>query len=154
LALTRLVRALPAGALGRGVRTPAPAHSLLLESTPAADSTVAVAPPTLSLRFNNRVEKLLSRLRLSTAHGELVRLATPASDGTADRLSVPLPALAPGAYRVEGQGPSPGGPVLRGGLPLPGAPPRGGGWDRPPAPPGGGAPREPRRPRGRRARGG
>src|SRR3989442_9466199 len=117
LALTRLVRALPAGALGRGVRTPAPAHSLLLESTPAADSTVAVAPPTLSLRFNNRVEKLLSRLRLSTAHGELVRLATPASDGTADRLSVPLPAPAPGADRVEWPGAAPARPRPRGGFP-------------------------------------
>ena len=111
--MTRLVRALLAAALGLGVPTPAPAHSLLLESTPAADSTVAVAPPTLSLRFNNRVEKRLSRLRLSTAHGELVRLATPASDGTADRLSVPLPALAPGAYRVEWQVLSADGHVVR-----------------------------------------
>src|SRR3989442_15409234 len=113
MALTRLVRALLAAALGLGAPTPAPAHSLLLESTPAADSTVAVAPPTLSLRFNNRVEKLLSRLRLSTAHGELVRLAPPASDGTPARLSGPLPALAPGAYRVEWQGPSAGGPAAR-----------------------------------------
>src|SRR3989442_2944074 len=104
--MTRVVRALLAAALGLGVPTPAPAHSLLLESTPAADSTVAVAPPTLSLRFNNRVEKLLSRLRLSTAHGELVRLATPPSDWTADRLSVPPPALGPGAFQVESQGPS------------------------------------------------
>ena len=112
--MTRLVRALLAAALGLGVPTPAPAHSLLLESTPAADSTVAVAPPTLSLRFNNRVEKRLSRLRLSTAHGEPVRLATPASDGAADRLSTPLPALAPGAYRVEWQVLSADGHVVSG----------------------------------------
>ena len=112
--MTRLVGALLAAVLGLGVPTPAPAHSLLLESTPAAGATVTVAPPTLSLRFNNRVEKLLSRLRLSTAHGELVRLATPASDGTADRLSVPLPALAPGAYRVEWQVLSADGHVVRG----------------------------------------
>src|SRR3989442_6755020 len=101
LAMTPFVRAHLDAAHGLGVPTPAPAHSLLLESTPAADSTVAVAPPTLSLRFNNRVEKLLSRLRLSTAHGELVRLATPPSDRTPDPLSVPLPALAPRAHLVE-----------------------------------------------------
>ena len=101
--MKRLVRALLAAALGLGVPAPAPAHSLLLESTPAAGSTVAAAPSTLSLRFNNRLEKLLSRLRLSTERGEPVRLATPAADGAADRLSTPLPALAPGAYRVEWQ---------------------------------------------------
>ena len=99
--MRRLVRTLVAAALGLGVPAPAGAHSLLLESTPAAGSTLATAPLTLSLRFNNRVEKLLSRLMLFTERGEPVRLATPASEGAADRLSAPLPALAPGAYRVE-----------------------------------------------------
>jgi methionine-rich copper-binding protein CopC len=99
--LKRLVGALLVLALGPGWAAPAAPHSLLLESTPAAGSTVAAAPPTLSLRFNNRVEKALSRLRLLDARGETLGLAVPASDGPADRLSVPLPALAPGAYRVE-----------------------------------------------------
>src|SRR5207244_10049541 len=83
LALKRLVRALLAAALGLGVPAPAPAHSLLLESTPAADSTVAVALSTLSLRFNHRVETLLSRLRLYTSPGALVRFSTLASVATA-----------------------------------------------------------------------
>ena len=112
--MTRLVALLLVSALGLGWVAVAACHSLLLESTPAADSTVAVAPPTLSLRFNNRVEKLLSRLRLSTERGEPVRLATPAADGAADRLSTPLPALAPGAYRVEWQVLSADGHVVSG----------------------------------------
>src|SRR2546430_16642151 len=101
-----------------GVPGPAPAHSLLLESTPAAGSTVAAAPSTLSLRFNNRLEKLLSRLRLSTERGEPVRLATPAAAGAADRLSTPPPALAPGAHRGEWQVPSVGGHVVSGRVTL------------------------------------
>src|SRR5206468_1308974 len=76
--------------------------SLLLESTPAAGSTVAAAP-TLSLRFNNRVEKPLSRLRLLDERGGSLSLAMPASGGPVDRLSAPLPPLSPGAYRVEWQ---------------------------------------------------
>lgn len=112
--MTRLVEVFLVSALGLGWAAAAASHSLLLESTPAAGSTVAAAPPTLSLRFNNRVEKRLSRLRLLNERGEPLPLAMPASDGPADRLSAPLPPLAPGAYRVEWQVLSTDGHVVSG----------------------------------------
>jgi methionine-rich copper-binding protein CopC len=112
--LKRLVGTLLVPVLGLGWATSARPHSLLLESTPAPGETLAAAPPTLSLRFNNRVEKVLSRLRLLDARGQARRLAVPAADGPADRLSVPLPRLAPGAYRVEWQVLSTDGHVVSG----------------------------------------
>ncbi|MEK7715819.1 MAG: copper resistance protein CopC, partial [candidate division NC10 bacterium] len=59
----RLTSALCAGVLLLAPASPAAAHSLLLESSPAPGSTVA-APAQLMVRFNNRIEKALSRLRL------------------------------------------------------------------------------------------
>jgi hypothetical protein len=112
--LTRLVVTFLVSALGLGWAAAAVPHSLLLESTPTAGSTVAAAPPTLSLRFNNRVEKPLSRLRLLNERGESLSLAMPASAGPADRLIAPLPSLAPGAYRVEWQVLSTDGHVVSG----------------------------------------
>ncbi len=93
-------RALRAAALLLAVAAPAAAHSLLLESSPAAGSTVA-APRQLTVRFNNRIEKPLSRLRLVNEGGEAQPLTAPAADGPADHLTVGLPALGPGTYRVE-----------------------------------------------------
>jgi methionine-rich copper-binding protein CopC len=107
------VEVLLVSALGLGWAAAAVSHSLLLESTPAAGSTVA-APPTLSLRFNNRVEKPLSRLRLLNERGESLPLAMPPGDGPVDRLSAPLNSLAPGAYRVEWQVLSTDGHVVSG----------------------------------------
>ena len=111
--MTRLVELLLVSALGLGWVAVAACHSLLLESTPAAGSTVAAAP-TLSLRFNNRVEKPLSRLRLLDERGGSLSLAMPASGGPVDRLSAPLPPLSPGAYRVEWQVLSTDGHVVSG----------------------------------------
>jgi len=111
--LTRAVELLLVSALGLGWVAVAACHSLLLESTPAAGSTVAAAP-TLSLRFNNRVEKPLSRLRLLDERGGSLSLAMPASGGPVDRLSAPLPPLSPGAYRVEWQVLSTDGHVVSG----------------------------------------
>ncbi|MEK7701882.1 MAG: copper resistance CopC family protein [candidate division NC10 bacterium] len=106
---------LRAGALLLALASPAAAHSLLLESAPAAGSTVA-GPRQLTVRFNNRIEKPLSRLRLVNERGEAQPLAAPASDGPADRLTVGLPALSPGAYRVEWQVLSTDGHIVSGGF--------------------------------------
>src|SRR5205085_2259886 len=91
---------------------PVAAHSLLLESTPAANATVG-APPALRLRFNNRIEKRLSRVRLVDERGAATDL-TLAEDGAADWLSAPAPSLAPGRYRVEWQVLSTDGHVVTG----------------------------------------
>jgi methionine-rich copper-binding protein CopC len=90
------------------------AHSLLLESVPAAGATLTVAPRELMLRFNNRIEKSLSRIRLVGGDGVDRPLAVAADGGTADRLTAAVPALAPGRWRVEWQVLSTDGHVVYG----------------------------------------
>ena len=46
------------------VAAPASAHSLLLASAPAANATVTSGPERIALRFNNRIETRLCRVRL------------------------------------------------------------------------------------------
>ena len=90
------------------------AHSLLLGSSPAAGAVVAVPPGRITLTFNNRVEKALSRVRLVDATGRPHPLVVAVADGPADSLAATAPALAPGAYRVEWQVLSTDGHVVRG----------------------------------------
>lgn len=111
----RPARALGVGLLLLAVASLASAHSLLLESSPAAGSTVD-APGRLVLRFNNRIEKPLSRVRVLNERGAAQPLTAPTSDGPADRLTVLLPPLPPGAYRVEWQVLSTDGHIVRGGF--------------------------------------
>jgi methionine-rich copper-binding protein CopC len=92
---------------------PAAAHSLLLESTPPANSALTASPTELRLRFNNRIEKRLSRLRLVDEQGKSLDLAVTA-DGAADWLTAGVPAIAPGRYRVEWQVLSTDGHVVSG----------------------------------------
>lgn len=102
-----------AGLAALAIASVATAHSLLLESTPAAGATVSAAPPELMLRFNNRIEKPLSRLRLLDRAGTVHPVAV-AAGAPADRLTAPLPALAPGRWRVEWQVLSTDGHVVSG----------------------------------------
>lgn len=80
--------------------TSAAAHSLLLESMPAVGAVLTASPTRVSLRFNNRIEKRLSRLVLVDGRGE-GRALSPAVDGPPDRLEATTPALAPGDYRLQ-----------------------------------------------------
>jgi methionine-rich copper-binding protein CopC len=92
---------------------PGAAHSLLVESTPAANATLSAPPRELVLRFNNRIEKKLSKVRLVGAKGE--RFDVPvAVDGRADMLIGSLPVLTPGAWRLEWQVLSTDGHVVTG----------------------------------------
>ena len=93
--------------------TPAAAHSLLLESSPAANSLVEAPPRELVLRFNNRIEKRLSKIRLVDEHGHGRELPL-TTDGAADRLQAALTDVAPGRYRVEWQVLSTDGHVVTG----------------------------------------
>lgn len=83
------------------ITSPAVAHSLLLESSPAAEATLTTPPAQLRLRFNNRIERRLSRVTVLDERGTAHTLAIGVADGDADRLTATMPALAPGAYRVE-----------------------------------------------------
>jgi methionine-rich copper-binding protein CopC len=96
---------------------PAAAHSLLLESSPAANTVLSAPPPQVTLRFNNRIEKRLSRLRLVDARGEGRDLAVQA-DGPPDRVEAPLPVLGPGPWRLEWHVLSTDGHVVSGALPF------------------------------------
>ena len=93
---------------------PAAAHSLLLDSEPKADATLAASPTRLLLRFNNRIEKRLSRVRLLDERGTGRALTVAVDDQTVDRLIADVPALGPGLYRVEWQVLSTDGHVVSG----------------------------------------
>lgn len=88
-------------------------HSLLLESTPAANSSIDAPPRELRLRFNNRIEKRLSRVRLVDDRGTARDLPV-AEDGAADWLTAGIPSVTPGRYRVEWQVLSTDGHVVTG----------------------------------------
>jgi methionine-rich copper-binding protein CopC len=110
-----LMRGLVAGIAGAilGTATSVSAHSLLLEARPAANTAVA-APPRVTLRFNNRVEKRLSRVTIVDAGHVRHDLALVAAEGASDTLTMLAPPLAPGPYRVEWQVLSADGHVVSG----------------------------------------
>jgi methionine-rich copper-binding protein CopC len=89
-----LIRAASAWLLVVGlVTTPAAlAHSLLLEASPAPDR--------VTLRFNNRIEKKLSRLTLVSERGSTRPLALTLG-GAPDQLGAPLPPLDAGQWRLD-----------------------------------------------------
>jgi methionine-rich copper-binding protein CopC len=111
--LTRARRWLLVASLSLAAASAASAHSLLLESAPAAGATLTTAPPELMLRFNNRIEKSLSRVRLLDASGAARSLAV-TGEGAADRLIARVPPLAAGRWRVEWQVLSVDGHVVAG----------------------------------------
>ena len=107
LALTTLVVLACAG--------PAAAHSLLLGATPAPDAVLTAAPLHVHLRFNNRIEKSLSRVRLVDERGAVAAALIDSRDrAAADSVVVRVPPLAPGAWRVEWQVFSTDGHVVSG----------------------------------------
>lgn len=97
-----------------GLAAPAGAHSLLLESVPAPGATLTAPPRELMLRFNNRVEKSLSRVRLVDSRGTEQPLVVTITGGPADRLTAAVPRLEPGRWRVEWQVLSTDGHVVSG----------------------------------------
>jgi copper resistance protein C len=105
-----------AGVLALALAGSARAHSLLLESSPAAGALLAVPPPEISLRFNNRIEKKLSTIRLVDEGGALRPVTVRAADGPVDRLTARVPSLAPGAWRVEWRVLSTDGHIVSGGF--------------------------------------
>ena len=94
---------------------PAASHSLLLASDPRPNAVLTASPSQIMLRFNNRIEKRLSRVRLVDERGAVATAPTAhANDETADMLLAAVPPLAPGAWRVEWQVFSTDGHVVSG----------------------------------------
>ena len=106
--------ALVAGALTLAAAPPAVPHSLLLDASPAPNATLAAAPSRLVLRFNNRIEAALSRVRLVDELGRVHALTVLVTDTGPDRLTAAVPALQPGRWRVEWQVLSTDGHVVSG----------------------------------------
>jgi methionine-rich copper-binding protein CopC len=80
---------------------------------PTANATLGAPPRELVLRFNNRIEKKLSKVRLVGATGQ--RQEVPVGiTGRADTLTGALPALGPGMWRLEWQVLSTDGHVVSG----------------------------------------
>ncbi|PYO54503.1 MAG: hypothetical protein DMD84_02435 [Candidatus Rokuibacteriota bacterium] len=114
LALTSLRALVLAGVVLAGA-TPAAAHSLLLASTPAANAQLTASPPYVVLRFNNRIEKRLSHVRLVDERGTVATAPTArAEDQTAESLVAAVPPLTTGVWRVEWQVFSTDGHVVTG----------------------------------------
>jgi copper transport protein len=79
------------------------AHALLVGSTPKQDEVLDEAPTEIVLRFNARIEKGVSHVTLLDGDGKKVKLPPlpQDKDGPVDRLKIDLPALKPGAYKLE-----------------------------------------------------
>ncbi len=92
---------------------PVLAHSLLLESTPAAGA-VGAAPTRVELRFNNRIEPRLSRIRIVGERGVAQDLAVLSTTSAPDRIAAVAPPLAAGQYKIEWQVLSTDGHVVAG----------------------------------------
>jgi methionine-rich copper-binding protein CopC len=85
-------------AMGLSGMRQAAAHSELRRSVPAPGAVLVRAPERIDLVFGERVQ--LTALRLFRVGGEEIVLPRRAIR-TADSETIPLPPLAPGAYRVE-----------------------------------------------------
>jgi methionine-rich copper-binding protein CopC len=94
---------------------PVVAHSLLLGATPTPDVVLTASPLQVRLRFNNRIEKRLSRVRLVDERGAVAAALIDSRDDTpADSVVARVPPLAAGAWRVEWQVFSTDGHVVSG----------------------------------------
>jgi copper resistance protein C len=78
------------------------AHAELERAVPAAGSAVRKSPPRLMLMFSQRLEPAFSKVSVLTRTGKRIDIADSKVDAVdATRLSVGLPKLAPGTYRVR-----------------------------------------------------
>ena len=112
--MKRLAALAVAGLAALALASAAAAHSLLLESTPVAGAVLSAAPREVMLRFNNRIEKTLSRVRVLDERGTAQPVTLATAGAPADRLTGSLPSLGPGRWRVEWQVLSTDGHVVSG----------------------------------------
>lgn len=77
-------------------------HARLVKAEPAARATVSIAPTTVRLWFNERIEPRFATAEVLDSTGQVVSTgaASVASDDP-KRMEVPLGTLPPGVYRVR-----------------------------------------------------
>jgi copper resistance protein C len=93
------------------------AHAILLDSSPAINSTVAGPGVPIKLRFNVRIDATRSRLTLvrPDASTELLVIS---KDAGADTLASQAHGLNPGEYRIRWQVLASDGHITRGEIPF------------------------------------
>jgi copper resistance protein C len=101
--------------------TPAGAHAVLLESTPALKSSVTGPDVPIKLRFNVRIDALRSRLTLVRPDGSSQALEL-SKQSSADTLAASAGGLANGEYRLRWQVLASDGHITRGEIPFTVAP--------------------------------
>jgi copper resistance protein C len=92
-------------------------HAVLLEATPAADSTVAGPDVAVKLRFNVRIDRDRSRLTLALPDGKTTALKL-TDEGSPATLSARATGLGPGAYHLRWQVLAADGHITRGDIPF------------------------------------
>jgi copper resistance protein C len=103
--------------LGLAVNWQAAAHALVVESSPAADSSVAGPEIALTLHFNSRLDHQRSRLTLIGTDGTEQRL-TVLQTSAPDMLQATASGVAPGAYKLRWQVLAIDGHITRGDIPF------------------------------------
>lgn len=95
----------------------ATAHAVLLEATPAANTSVKTPDVAIRLRYNVRIEAGRSRLSLLLPDKSVKSLAI-AEQPSPDTLSTRATGLAPGAYVLRWQVLASDGHITRGEVPF------------------------------------
>ena len=103
-------------ALGGWGAAPAAAHAIVVESVPAADAVLDTAPDRVTLRFNSKIERRLSRVTLGPVGSLPSPVAIVEGDESPDRIVVSLPPIGPGRYVLRYKVLSADGHVTEGAL--------------------------------------
>lgn len=99
---TNKLAAAALAALACALSPQASAHAKLQASTPKADSVVSPAPAQLRLQFNEPLELPFSKVKLVDDRGAALDPSKTAVDAADPKtLVATLPALHPGAWRVQ-----------------------------------------------------
>jgi copper resistance protein C len=113
----RIIVAIIALGLGLAVNRQAAAHALVVESTPAADSSVAGPEIAVTLRFNSRLDHQRSRLTL-IGPDDTERRLTLSQTSAPDMLQAMASGISPGAYKLRWQVLAIDGHITRGDIPF------------------------------------
>jgi methionine-rich copper-binding protein CopC len=104
--------------LTSGLVRPISAHAVLVESTPAANSTVSGPDIAFKLRFNVRVDHGRSRLTLMPAKGGTLQQLTIGDEKAPDVLVAKAAGISQGSYVLRWQVLAVDGHITRGDVPF------------------------------------
>lgn len=87
-------------ALLAGWQPNALAHAFLERAEPGVGAELTASPPQVVLYFDSTLELAFSTIRIEDANGQVVAENRGSDSGYRTRLSVQLPPLPPGTYKV------------------------------------------------------